>query len=50
MNIRMFHRLQARAAGAWGIHLKVWAFNEPALSFYHSLGMKVRSYDLKKEL
>ncbi len=41
---------RARATGAWSIHLKVWAFNEPALAFYRSLGMKVRSYDLEKEL
>lgn len=41
---------RARTAGAQGIHLKVWAFNEPALAFYRSLGMKVRSYDLEKKL
>ena len=41
---------RARTAVAKGIHLKVWAFNEPALAFYRSLGMKVRSYDLEKKL
>ena len=42
--------LRARAAGAAHMTLKVWAFNEPASAFYRSMGMKVRSYFLEKEL
>lgn len=41
---------RARAAGAVYMTLKVWAFNEPAIAFYRSMGMKVRSYFLEKEL
>ncbi len=43
-------QLRARAAGAAHMTLKVWAFNEPAIAFYRSMGMKVRSYFLEKEL
>ena len=41
---------RAHAAGAVYMTLKVWAFNEPAIAFYRSMGMKVRSYFLEKEL
>ena len=43
-------QLRAHAAGAAYMTLKVWAFNEPAIAFYRSMGMKVRSYYLEKEL
>lgn len=49
---KFFEALEHRAKeqGAKRIDLMVWAFNEPALTFYESLGMKPQRYIFEKPL
>lgn len=49
---KIFNELEHRAKeqGAKRIDLMVWAFNEPALALYQSLGMKPQRYIFEKSL
>ena len=37
----------AREKGCYNVTLNVWAFNEPALAFYRSLGLKPQKYGME---
>ena len=49
---KLFYETE-RIAKEWGakrLDLSVWDFNEAALGFYKSLGMKIQNYTLEKTL